>query len=182
MNHAVRILLVTFVLSSTLVAECNPKKIAKLKHRGFNAKQIEMMCYQKVQWIDPTEEECTKFRGKIRFNACRTDWQSAKKLCESMDAKLPPIELLDNVIFDCDGRFVQVGHSLIEDIVHATHLDVHYQRRYKEEGFNGQGYWSATSLNKRDALLVYYKNAVEYDNNKRYHAFVRCVKTKKDSK
>ena len=170
------------ILSLNLFAECSTQRIERLKHRGFDAKQREMMCHQKVEWIDPTEEVCKKFRGKIRTNACRTDWYSAKKLCESIDAKLPPIELLDNVIFDCDGRFIQVGHSLIEDIVHATHLDVHYQRRYKEEGFNGQGYWSSTSLNKRDALLVYYKNAVEYDNNKRFHAFVRCVKTKKDTK
>ena len=169
------------ILSLNLFAECSTQKIERLTHLGFNVEQIEMMCHQKIQWIDPTIEACGNFRGKIHGNACKTDWQNAKQLCESIGAELPPIELLDNVIFDCDGRYIQVGHSIIEDIVHATHLNVHYQKCYKEEGFNGQGYWSSTSVNERDALLVYYKNAVEYDNNKRYHAFVRCVKTTKDT-
>jgi len=125
-------------------------------------------------WVTPLEKDC-HFNSKYDENnsLCYASWQDAAFMCQSLDARVPTIEELSEVITKCKG---------VVDKSSENKTNEEYQACYQANGFsNAYYYWSATPDEDREnyAVDVYFGNGTTYFSKKVNRLAVRCIKDEK---
>jgi hypothetical protein len=88
------------------------------------------------KWSTPSKKICESNGGKVDDNVhCTSNWDDAKKICKSINARLPTIVELESLVTSCGGNINQDNKD-----------NLSYERCYKEKGFiNDVDYWSSSS-------------------------------------
>lgn len=168
--------MIIFLFSSYSLANCTPAQIQRLTNYKYSKRDIKEVCRPTV-WISPSAEFCQKYKAKVRYNACKSNWQNAKKICTALDARLPTIKELAKVVLDCGGRFIHVNDENFHDNVHRNVNRSSYQECYAMQGFTPFSYWSSDEVvgQKGESWLLYFRNGDQYDNSQYYNSFIQCI-------
>lgn len=127
--------------------------------------------FAKSEWIEPTNEVCHEFGGKSDsiYEPCLSTWSSANKICEKMNARLPTIEELENVIKECNGKVEDQEYNM---------KSVKYKRCCKAKGFDlSFFYWSSSKAqNRLGSYGINFEQGFSGYANDFYNLHIKCIK------
>lgn len=126
-----------------------------------------------IKWITPSNSICKNNGGKIESDGCYANWNSANKVCRSLEnARLASINELIAVLSKCGG---------IINTWEQNRVNQSYQKCYKAKGFSDGSwlwYWSDTKDDRKSDSF----RAINFDNGANNNPkvtntlLVRCVK------
>ncbi len=102
------------------------------------------------EWIDPDSSICQANGGKMIDGSCHATWQSANKICQAIGARLPSLDEMTQLIYNCGGTvadynfFSRGGAAELAKREAQNRNNASYQKCYKAKGFLARtGYWSS---------------------------------------
>lgn len=109
---------------------------------------------EKQVWIDPEKSVCIKKGGKVDGNGfCFATWREAQQVCLSSGGVLPSINMLKEVVLDCNGVLDNVDEEESRSETLAC---------YKGKGFLLNRYWSETSYDASSAWGIHFGDGEKY--------------------
>ncbi len=105
---------------------------------------------EKKEWIDPKRTICQANGGKMIDGSCHASWQRAHKICQASNARLPSLDEMRELIYECGGIvadynfFSHGGEAELAKREAQNRGNTSYQKCYKAKGFLPRnGYWSS---------------------------------------
>ena len=127
------------------------------------------------KWITPKDSVCRANGGTIKLKGiCSASIESAKKICYYSEGRVPSIDELNKVIYDCGGiisyhwNSIQSNNNLLND---------NYKNCVKNKSFSLFYSYLANS-NDSDSMVktVVFSTATNENKDKKYKFFIKCIK------
>jgi hypothetical protein len=125
--------------------------------------------------ITPTPQPNATSSKWMKNTGEKVTWKKAKEICRAKGGRLPTIEELRKVVMDCGGI---LNNDFFGDDAQKNRDNSSYQSCYKAKGFTSNVYWSSTTnaSDSSNAWLVYFNDGYDYQYDKTYERYVRCVR------